>query len=178
MRVACGSSSRGERLFFALWPDDEVRARVAAEARTSGGRPVAAGGYHMTLAFVGEADSRVRCALEQGAGSVRGEGFVCVLDRIEAWGPGIEVVAPSAPPAPLLALAEGLHRLVADVTGAAGCRSYRPHVTLTRHADHARSANLSLPIVWCAREYVLCRSVRAEPGRYDVLKRWLLDEDL
>ena len=132
----------------------------------------------MTLAFVGEADTRVRRALEKGAASVGGEGFVCVLDRIEALVPGIEVLAPSAPPSPLLALAEGLRRLVADVAGAAGCRPYRPHVTLARHADHARSVSLFPPVVWRARDYVLCRSVRAEPGSYDVLKRWPLNEDI
>ena len=46
-----------KRLFFALWPDDEVREQIAADAgRTierSDGRTVPPSNYHITLTFLG-----------------------------------------------------------------------------------------------------------------------------
>jgi len=46
------------RLFFALWPDDATRRALAACASAvvaqTGGREVAAGNLHLTLAFIGE----------------------------------------------------------------------------------------------------------------------------
>lgn len=178
MKEACGSSSRDERLFFALWPDEEVRARLMEEARGSSGEPVPPDGYHITLAFAGEVSVSARRALEQGAAAVRAGCFVCVLDRMGALGSGVEALAPSAPAAPLLALAGDLRRLVTHVAGAPDRRPYYPHVTLARRVDDARSLRPSLPVVWAAREYVLCRSRRTRPGSYDILERWPLYEDL
>lgn len=164
MKEECASSSRDERLFFALWPDAEVRARLTVEARGSSGKAVPPDGYHMTLAFVGEVGMRARRALEQGAAAVRGECFVCVLDRMGALGSGVEVLAPSTPPPPLLALAAGLGRLVADVAGAADRRPYYPHVTLARRVDDARSLRLSLPVVWAAREVCIVSITEDQAG--------------
>lgn len=178
MKVACGFSSRGERLFFALWPHEDVRVRLAAEAHGAGGRSRPADGYHMTLAFVGEVGDGVRCALELAAASSVWGSFLCVLDRIDALGSGIEVLLPSASPPRLLGLAASLQGLVADVAGTVERRPYRPHVTLAGHVDHVRSVSLSSPIIWPVREYVLCRSQRTRSGFYNVLERWPLYEDL
>ena len=50
------------RLFYALWPDEPLRERLAEAARDavrqSGGRPVPAGNYHLTLAFLGRNTGR------------------------------------------------------------------------------------------------------------------------
>ena len=48
------------RLFFALWPDDAVRDALAARrdaiAFAYGGRPMLPATFHLTLAFIGEAN--------------------------------------------------------------------------------------------------------------------------
>ena len=49
------------RLFFALWPDDATRARLAQAARQWSHRPVADDKLHMTLHFLGA------CSTEQQA---------------------------------------------------------------------------------------------------------------
>ncbi|AWP24138.1 RNA 2',3'-cyclic phosphodiesterase [Acidiferrobacter sp. SPIII_3] len=177
MRAGCGSSSRRERLFFALWPGEDVRARLAARAGESAGRPVAADGYHMTLAFAGAVEADDRRVLEAGAAGVSGEAFVCVLDEMAWLGAGdIAALAPSRPPPALLALAEHLQRLVAAATGRVPTHRYRPHVTLARltAADPRWAAPPSEPVRWAVADYVLCRSRREQPGVYDVLARWPL----
>ncbi|WP_170132396.1 2'-5' RNA ligase family protein [Acidiferrobacter thiooxydans] len=164
-------------MFFALWPGRDVRARLAAQAAESAGRPVAADGYHMTLAFVGAVEADVRCVLEAGAAGVSEEAFVCVLDEMAWLGAGdIAALAPSHPPPPLLRLAERLQRVVAVATGQVPAHRYRPHVTLARLGarDPRWSPPPAEPVRWAVADYVLCRSRREPPGIYDVLARWPL----
>jgi 2'-5' RNA ligase len=56
------SRDAGQRVFFALWPDDGLRtafARATSEAvRASGGRPVPAHNLHATLVFLGSVAKR------------------------------------------------------------------------------------------------------------------------
>jgi 2'-5' RNA ligase len=164
-------------LFFALWPGSDVRARLAAQAGELAGRPAAADGYHMTLAFAGAVEADVRRALEAGAAGVSEEAFVCVLDEMTRLGAGdIVALAPSHPPPALLGLAERLQRLVAVATGQVPAHRYRPHVTLARLGarDPRWSPPPSEPVRWAVADYVLCRSRREPPGIYDVLARWPL----
>ncbi|UEO00560.1 2'-5' RNA ligase family protein [Acidiferrobacter thiooxydans] len=164
-------------MFFALWPGRDVRARLAAQAAESAGRPVAADGYHMTLAFVGAVEADVRCVLEAGAAGVSEEAFVCVLDEMAWLGAGdIAALAPSHPPPLLLRLAERLQRVVAVATGQVPAHRYRPHVTLARLGarDPRWSPPPAEPVRWAVADYVLCRSRREPPGIYDVLARWPL----
>ena len=177
MRAGCGLSSSEERLFFALWPDDEVRAGIAAWADGSAGRQVAVDSYHMTAAFAGPVCADVRRALEAKAASVSGEAFVCVLDEIVWLGAGdIEALAPSCPPPALLGLADRLQRLVAAVTGHVARYRYHPHVTLARPGagDRGWSSRPPEPVRWAVADYVLCRSRTDRPGSYDVLAGWPL----
>ena len=59
------------RLFFALWPDELVRANLARQridlARTSGGRPTRPATLHVTLVYLGDvAGSQLEDALTVG----------------------------------------------------------------------------------------------------------------
>lgn len=59
-----------QRLFFALWPDETVRKRLRATARTlvpPEARAVAPDAVHVTLLFIGAADAERRACLEQVA---------------------------------------------------------------------------------------------------------------
>ena len=67
-----GQPPRVERLFFALWPDDELRQTLKHHCkpllRHSGGRPVALDNLHITLAFLGSVDSGQRQCVGAGSG--------------------------------------------------------------------------------------------------------------
>ncbi len=100
------------RLFFALWPDEPVRARLRTAARElvpPEARAVAADAVHLTLLFIGSADALRRACLEQAADGIKGSGFTLTLDQLGFWRkPQILWLGCGAQPAPLLALVQGL----------------------------------------------------------------------
>ena len=63
-----------QRLFFALWPDDDTRHALARLAKTrlpsGSGRLVAAQNIHLTVAFLGAVDAGFRENVERAAGSL------------------------------------------------------------------------------------------------------------
>jgi RNA 2',3'-cyclic 3'-phosphodiesterase len=170
--------SEGERarVFFALWPDDAVRAALSAAALLAqdecGGRATAAAKIHLTLFFVGgvprtELPTLVRCAE-----SIRADAFELDADVLGYWRHNRIVWAGTRETPP------PLRRLVADLSAALALEGYRgedrpyvPHLTLVRNARRApRTADLTVPR-WRAREFVLAESAG---GSYRVLFRWPL----
>lgn len=164
------------RVFFALWPDDAVRAALSAAAVQAQaeceGRVTAAPKIHLTLFFVGGVERCELPALERCAESVAGVPFELAPDVLGYWRHN-RIVWAGARETP-----GALTALVADLTGALEAAGYRgedrpyvPHVTLVRNARRAPAAvDLAAPR-WRAREFVLAESTG---GRYDVLTRWPL----
>ncbi|MDX1489425.1 MAG: 2'-5' RNA ligase family protein, partial [Acidiferrobacterales bacterium] len=76
-----------QRLFLALWPDDDVRNRVVALIskllRAGDGRAVGRENLHATLFFLGPTDSRARDCIERMASALEGRTFSLMLDRVE-----------------------------------------------------------------------------------------------
>src|SRR5262245_24912226 len=77
------------RLFFAAWPSADVQARlhaVAEQARGEcGGRAVAQGNIHITLAFLGEVPRDRLREIEAVAGRIDGAGCELSVDRVQYW---------------------------------------------------------------------------------------------
>lgn len=168
-----------QRLFFALWPPDELRPSLGALARAHvppRARAVAAGNLHITLAFVGAVTAETRACLEGAAATVAGAPFELVLDRIGAWpGPGILWLAPSAIPPALGQLAGDLQQALQPCGYRPEARAYQPHVTLARKLKGPFPGATVPPLHWPVRDFVLVESLStpAGPG-YQVRRRWPL----
>lgn len=168
------------RLFFALWPDAELRAGLASCARAcqqvSGGRLVSAESLHATLAFVGEVDPDQRTTLTALADALPTAGFDLVLDQVGYW-PHNRIVyaAASVTPKPLSDLAQTLARQLASAGYRAEKRPYVAHVTLLRKALRAPQGVASEALLWRIGEIALVESVREHDRLvYRPLKRWTL----
>lgn len=170
------------RLFFALWPDDDTRARLAALAMRlfegCGGRVTRAESIHVTLAFLGAVPAARLPAAEEAAAAIAGTAFRLFLDRVGCWRHnGIAWAGTSAVPG-------ALARLAADLTAALRARGfaldprpYVPHVTLVRSA-RCRELPAVDPIEWRVGDFVLVRSTPAPGGsRYEPMRRWGLAEE-
>lgn len=161
------------RLFFALWPDSDVRAQLGAWARAAhpftGGRAMRAEGVHATLVFLGETPDDRLGVIEAAAGGVRFDPFELVLDAARYW-PHNRIVwaGASAVPEPLTALATALRARLSEAVVPFDAKPFVPHLTLIRDA-RTRPAGDFAPIRWTVAEFVLVLSAN---GRYSVMQRW------
>lgn len=167
------------RLFYALWPDDETRAALAAAASCldiRDGRAVRPENLHMTLHFLGEVDEAVKdkLCIRRGASNVMP--FDLEIADTGWWrGARVAWLAP-------LIVSKDLTDLVAELAGylrSIGLptdeRSYRPHVTVASKVRRAPRVSGSIDVRWRVGDFVLVASYTEPPGaRYEVLNRWPL----
>ena len=75
------------RLFFALWPPEDLQGRLASWARDAAGRGRAMRreNIHLTLAFLGATDSALLSLLDECARTVRFAPLPLTLDRVGYW---------------------------------------------------------------------------------------------
>ncbi|HHH45361.1 MAG TPA: RNA 2',3'-cyclic phosphodiesterase [Gammaproteobacteria bacterium] len=164
------------RLFFALWPDADVRKQLAVAARQWTRRPVADANLHLTLQFLGGRTAAELACCREAAGTVQGEAFELQLDYLGGWTkPRVQWLGTSHIPPALLQLVEQLQAALLPCGIDAPTRRYVPHVTLSRKEKNPRVQAGLAPVCWQVEDFVLAESVSTEQGvRYDVLQRWPL----
>ena len=180
-----GRLSRVEtaRVFFALWPPEEVAGRLAVIAadysQAAGGRPTRRETIHLTLAFLGDVAVERLPELQRVAGEVAPTSCELTLDRFAVWQHNrLFWAGCTAPPPALDELAGALKQRLqaAGFALADAKRPFVPHVTLVRklvRLDGALPAAEALN--WWCRDFVLVRSRLSDKGsNYEVLGRFSL----
>ena len=165
------------RLFFALWPDEAARDRLAAQALTLAaeleGKPVPPQKIHLTLAFLGEVAGREQKA-RGAATAIRSPVFEVRFDRIGTFRRAQVAWAGAATPAErLLELQSALERSLRAAGFDLEDRPFRPHMTLVRRISRTRAMGRIEPIAWTARQFSLVRS-DTSTGRYERVEDWNL----
>jgi RNA 2',3'-cyclic 3'-phosphodiesterase len=179
------SLERSQRLFFALWPDEESRralsAATAQAVRRCGGRAVPVASLHVTLAFLGTVShSRLpqlqRIARAQATACAQAAPLCLTFERLAHW-PRQQLLC-----VPATEDAGSVHALAAalrDATAAAGFRPdlkpFRAHVTVARKVAHfARAADLR-GVVWRFAAFALLESRTEQSGAvYSVIESYSL----
>ncbi len=173
------SEAPAQRLFFALWPSEEVRSclvEVMASLHARRAKPVAAENLHITLLFLGSVTAQTRICAEKIAAGIAGHSFDLRLDQIGLW-PKSGILWLGARELP-----ESLAALVRDLNvGVAGCgvdldtRPFKPHVTLMRKALVVRRERPIVAVAWRVDDFALVESKTNPDGsHYQVLTRWRL----
>jgi len=173
-------SERTRRLFFALWPDEALRASLASRIRAlvppGVGRLQQPEQLHLTLEFLGAvAESRLD-AVRAAASAVRAGRCEVVLDRVAFWRRSsvLCLLASRTPPA-----LEGLVDELRCALGVNGfdteTRPYRAHLTMARKVRRPVSLPPPDPVTWPVAEFTLVES-RTDPAGsiYTVLQTWSL----
>jgi 2'-5' RNA ligase len=172
------------RLFFAVFPDNETRRRLAAAAQAlvldDESRRVPSENYHMTLAFIGEVSAPLAALESVGAAQRLLPAFTARFDRYEYWPtPSVVVARASSCPAPLEDLRRGLCADLARCGVRLDDRPFRPHVTVARKVPQAPVLQAMSEIALTAHAFQLARSDRSRAGAvYTVVDSWpLLDKE-
>ncbi|MGH8072701.1 MAG: RNA 2',3'-cyclic phosphodiesterase [Lysobacter sp.] len=172
------------RLFFALWPGEQLRQGIADTAsqllqyHDAGGRRIGPHRYHLTLQFLGDYAELPPSLVEQAkaaAASVEVAPFELALDRAGSfrnrsipWWLGCET-----PPEGLLRLWDSLGAALAR----AGIRvqsgkALVPHVTVLRDARLPLPATSIDPLDWPVDSFVLIHSELGARNAYTMLGQW------
>lgn len=166
------------RVFFALWPDEDVRRQLSETGKAlharMGGRLTRAASIHMTLVFIGAVQAARVEELSQRAAGVAVEAFTLRVDVADCWRHNrIAWVGPQATPAALIDLVERLRSALDGSCFVFDRKAFAAHVTLLRNARCTGEREDIAPIDWCVRDFVLVRSTLDAGGAaYEVIGRW------
>ena len=166
------SAHRTQRLFLALWPDDDVRRQLVNHA----GRWTWPDGcvrylpedWHLTLHFLGPVEAD-RVADIVALAAVPFQPFTLTLDQPACWPHGLAVLCLSQVPPALRALYERLGFALRRLDLPVEVRPYQPHVTLARRAAGAITPVRPMPVVWRVRRCVVVESIGATAPRYRMI---------
>jgi 2'-5' RNA ligase len=162
------------RLFFALWPDPEVRRQLVRISHQCTRRPVADANLHMTLVFLGARTEEEQQCFCQAVSSIHCEPFEIEMDYLGGRArSGIQWLAASRIPEVLLEFVSRLNAALETCGYQPEPRRFLPHVTLARKVKKPLIKSGLDPIHWPVRDFVLVESLPVEGGvRYEVLERW------
>jgi 2'-5' RNA ligase len=165
-------------MFFALWPDDEVRAQLERWSRElhalCGGRTTLPENLHVTLAFLGSIEDARVAEVERAADAVGPRVFPLVLDQPGYWKHNrIAWAGASAVPPGLAALVSELRAALAKSQIRFDTKPFASHVTLLRDAREPPAMPALAPIEWRLAGFALVQSVTLPRGsRYEIRRSW------
>jgi nicotinamide-nucleotide amidase len=162
------------RLFLALWPDDETRARLARVAREWSTHPVATANLHMTLHFLGACTPEQQQRYSKVISEITFEQFEINMNCLGGSRRSqIQWLGSSEPPAALIGLVDRLGQALAGCGYQVETRPFLPHVTLSRHVKKPAAKAVLPAISWVVRELALVESIADANGvHYAVRVRW------
>lgn len=164
-----------QRLFLALWPEEEVRAQLTAHTRQwrwpAGCARYLPADWHVTLHFIGNVDTTQVEGIAAGA-DVPFQPFTLTLDQPQLWPHGLTVLCTTGVPQPLQALYDRLAQVLRGLGLAVETRPFLPHVTLARRAGAAAPPTACAPVIWWVRSFALVVSTGDRNQRYRVIRQY------
>ncbi len=174
-----------KRLFFALWPSEDVRAHVSKAAdrlideRGLTGYKTRPDRYHVTLHYLGDqVGADVESAVRKAAAKIKAPAFVLPLDQIGSFNKravpiwlGCHVM-----PAELKFLEQALRKSLKGLAVAAPRPRFVPHLTILGNATKRLPIRLIDPIAMPVSEFVLIHSTITDASvEYQVIERYPLN---
>ncbi|MBI1891592.1 MAG: RNA 2',3'-cyclic phosphodiesterase [Burkholderiales bacterium] len=156
-------SEKSLRLFYALWPNKDVRVKLQQLQQHTRGRYTRPENLHITLAFLGQQAAETLPQLQNILAGLPYCDFSLSIDRLGyfkknriAWA-GMKDI-----PEPLFTFQKNLVQSL-DAAGIAfdSGNRFKPHVTLAREADPPLDTSFD-PIVWQAAQTTLVQSTQMD----------------
>ncbi len=169
---------KNHRLFFALWPPEQVRGAIVETARPllhdMTGRIMQPQNLHITLHFIGSVSGDKKDCLSEAARSIIAHPFELSLDRFGCFSKAkIFWMSTQNPPPELNRLHQNLGGVLSACDYQSDQRPYSPHVSLLRKYNAAAIEHPGFLINWQVDEFVLIESNSDADGvRYNVIERY------
>lgn len=172
------------RLFFALWPDQDVRNQVFENLKRVNldldqCRLVAASNIHLTLHFVGNTSIAEMKCMDVQARLVNADPFKLTLDYSGYFKkPKVLWFGCQAAPQQLFKLQRSLGQRIAQCAYEPESRPYSPHLTVARKVNRAPESTPFDPVHWAVNRFVLVESISISGEvRYEVVNSFPLPGD-
>jgi len=171
---------RQHRLFFALWPGDDLRSALAPRIRAlqpeGVGRPQRPDQWHATLEFLGPVPASRVAAAREAAAEVRADPCEILFDAVEYWRrPEVLCLVARVLPPALDALVGQLRAGLAARGFEPESRPFRAHLTLARKVHAPVAAVPFQPLLWPVADFALVESITDRSGSvYTPLATWPL----
>ena len=168
------------RLFFALWPSDNVRHSIveiySQLPKQIKGPVIQPQNLHITLHFPGSVTEENKDCMHIAAQAVRSASFECNLDYVGYFSRAkIFWMGYQHQSVELVQLHRDLGESLAHCGYQSEPRQYKPHVTLMRKCLDPLDANKDFIIPWYVDEFVLVESVSRSDGvHYQVIEKYPL----
>jgi len=168
------------RVFFALWPEQAVRAQFMQWAKllheTCDGNISKPGNLHITLAFLGNVEVSRLDELKLLASRIGGSAFSLEFSAPGYWRHNrIAWAAPDQTPPVLSDLVQNIESSLRAARFKFDERPYAPHLTLLRKARWDPPQCALKSVNWKISEFTLVRSNRMASGsHYEIIGRWPL----
>lgn len=170
------SETRTRRLFFALWPDEHIRAEIIRrrdKLDDVSARCVPDHNLHLTLLFLGDQPAEQVEAIVEAADRIDVPRFEMKLDRF-GWFRQARVAWLGGPVEPKgQALVDALVSRMSALGLEFRPPKWVPHVTLFRRVSRCPAWPDVEPLRWPVQSFALVESVGGRP--YQVLRTWPLE---
>lgn len=172
------ATSSTKRLFFALWPDEDVVQKIKQHALKQfldcQGKILHKHNWHITLAYFGASDAITQSCLEEQAKIIKSQPFELKLSKCGFWSrPKVAWLAPDEVPEVLKQLTHDLQHAIIPCGFKPETRDYQPHITLVRKAKCNPAISEIRPIHMKVSKFCLVESkTYPEGAEYKVLKSW------
>ncbi len=168
------------RLFFALWPSDNVRQSIIKASKPSmhklKGRVIKPDRLHITLHYIGPVNEEVKLCMHEAALTVSGKPFELNLDYLGQFiRARILWMGTQEIPVELNQLHNDLGQALSTCGYQCDRRPFSPHITLMRKCVKPVVHQSEISIPWRIDEFVLVESVQDKTGvSYQVLEKYSL----
>lgn len=167
--MPAGPVKKARRLFFAIWPDDDTRAKLVRATRRAvrrcGGRPVPHRNYHITLAFLGNQPGELFDDIVAAASTVAAAPVDFMLDRFGYFPkPRVFWLGPTDGPPALAALSRELWDRMEALGLRRESRPFHAHLTLARKVAALPEVSAPEPLKWRVSSFALIESTTDPRG--------------
>lgn len=171
-----------KRLFFALWPNEQTRQKVADITNLLDAAAIKKyhpENLHVTLLFLGNVESSVEQQLRQRVNKVIAEPISITFDQFSFWSkPAVLCLTATNIPVMFVRLVDAIRELASDCGINIQQPHNNPHITLARKAKTKPAIDFD-PVLLEAQSFVLVQSISTQDGsHYQVLQRWSLQSSV